>query len=202
MDAAVFTETMARGRAALRAGDEARAGALLDEALGLWADPLEGLGDLAFTDAARADLAERQALALSDLATAHLRSGRPATPGWWPGGCSSARPFDEHAWGLVARALYAEGRQDEALAELRAARRLLREELGLDASPELAELEARSSPRPEPLPGASGAAGPGAAEDGGRAAGLPALPEVPDPFLGREALVDEVVGRLAAPGGP
>lgn len=52
-------------------------------------------------------------------------------------------PWREEAWRLLALALYRSGRQADALAVLRRARTMLAGELGLDAGPRLAELEAQ-----------------------------------------------------------
>ena len=52
-------------------------------------------------------------------------------------------PFREHAVELLMTALYRAGRQADALARYRAHRDLLRDELGLDPSPPLSDLEGR-----------------------------------------------------------
>ena len=54
---------------------------------------------------------------------------------------AAAFPYRERLRGQLARALYATGRQVDALNVLRASGTFLREELGLDPSPELAEIE-------------------------------------------------------------
>src|SRR6478672_1190939 len=50
-------------------------------------------------------------------------------------------PFRERAWKLLAVALYRTGRQADALAAVRRAREVLVDELGVDLSPELQQLE-------------------------------------------------------------
>jgi predicted ATPase/DNA-binding SARP family transcriptional activator len=50
-------------------------------------------------------------------------------------------PHRERAWGALATALYRLGRQDEALASIRRARHRLAEDLGIDLSPDLEQLE-------------------------------------------------------------
>ncbi|MEJ1116853.1 BTAD domain-containing putative transcriptional regulator [Paenarthrobacter sp. CCNWLY172] len=55
----------------------------------------------------------------------------------------AANPWREEGWRLLALALYRGRRQGDALAVLRKARRQLSDELGLDLSPALADLETR-----------------------------------------------------------
>src|SRR5581483_9546386 len=50
-------------------------------------------------------------------------------------------PLREERWRLLAMALWASGRQADALAALRRARQMLADELGLDPGPALVELE-------------------------------------------------------------
>src|SRR5690349_39832 len=50
-------------------------------------------------------------------------------------------PLRERRWALLATALYRSDRQAEALASLRRARATLADELGLDPTPELVDLE-------------------------------------------------------------
>lgn len=72
----------------------------------------------------------------------------------------SAEPIREHRWWLLALGLYRCGRQSDALAALRRARRTLQEELGLDPSEQLVALErailtqdaALAGPVPAPRP--------------------------------------------------
>ena len=50
-------------------------------------------------------------------------------------------PLREHRWVLLATAQYHAGRQSEALATLRRVRSVLQDELGLDPSPDVEDLE-------------------------------------------------------------
>ncbi|MDT7681268.1 MAG: hypothetical protein QOG57_1578, partial [Pseudonocardiales bacterium] len=52
-------------------------------------------------------------------------------------------PYRERRWELLALGLYRGGRQAHALAELRRARSLLVDELGIEPGPELRSLESR-----------------------------------------------------------
>jgi SARP family transcriptional regulator, regulator of embCAB operon len=51
-------------------------------------------------------------------------------------------PYDEAGWSILMRALYAAGRQADALTAFQRARTVLRDELGIDPSPPLRALEA------------------------------------------------------------
>ncbi len=53
----------------------------------------------------------------------------------------AAHPFRERLWELYALALYRCGRQADTLAALRRAREVLVDELGIDPSPALKQLE-------------------------------------------------------------
>ncbi len=143
VDARRFAGAVARGGALLA---EDRPGAALDgleEALGWWrgpayaeftaypwaraeADRLEGLRLLAV---------ERHAEAL--LALGRAGDAVPALEAH-----ALAHPLRENAWRQWALALYRSGRQGDALAALRRARRTLAEELGVDPGPGLRRLEA------------------------------------------------------------
>ncbi|NYD23684.1 BTAD domain-containing putative transcriptional regulator [Kineococcus aurantiacus] len=88
-------------------------------------------------------------------------------------------PLREERWRLLALALYRGARQSDALLALRRARRVLREELGVDPGPALRELEAavldqdpRLLPAPRPPVRAAGPEGPPGPP--GPAAGPPA----------------------------
>ncbi|MEV6561086.1 BTAD domain-containing putative transcriptional regulator [Nocardia sp. NPDC051756] len=78
---------------------------------------------------------EHRAAALIDLA-------RPAEAVPALNSLLAEHPLREHAWELLAIALYRSGRQSDALAALRRIRHLLRTELGADPGPELQRAEA------------------------------------------------------------
>ena len=78
-------------------------------------------------------------------------------------GLLAQAPHRERAWSALAAALYGLGRQGEALATIRRARRTFAEDLGIDLSPELEGLErdllqhrltpGEPPPLPNPAPG-------------------------------------------------
>ncbi len=129
-------------RAAARA-DPALAWADLDEALGLWRGP-------AFAEVAGESWAIAEAVRLEELRTVarELRVAVMLSVGAAADAVLAAEPLTieqplrEEPWRLLTLALYASGRQGEALAALRRARALLADELGVDPGRALARLEA------------------------------------------------------------
>jgi len=116
--------------------------AVLDEALGLWrgAALAEFAGEeWAGPEAAR--LEELRWVARERLVDARVRAGRAGEAVVEAEALVRDAPLREEGWRLLALAQYASGRQADALATLREARRLLSEELGIDPGPRLAALE-------------------------------------------------------------
>lgn len=117
--------------------------ATLEEALGWWRGP--AYADFAEENWARADgsrLGELRLHAVERAAEARLALGRVVETVPDLDAHVSDHPSREEAWGLLALALYRTGRQSDALAVLRRARMLLREQLGVDPGPGLRRLEA------------------------------------------------------------
>jgi DNA-binding SARP family transcriptional activator len=201
LDATRFRELAAQGSAALHAGEPARAVTLLRSALDLWrGEVLEDLGPDA-GGAVGARWSEQRRTAEEDLLDAELRCS-PAG-GVVPALVDAVRtaPLRERRRGLLALALYRDGRQAEALAVLDEGRRLLADELGLDPSPALRALQARildqdpelaaapppvaPVPVPVPVPVQRGAAEPASRRSlVGRRAELRVLDDVLDEVLG------------------
>ncbi|MFC7534457.1 BTAD domain-containing putative transcriptional regulator [Actinoplanes sp. GCM10030250] len=124
--------------------DPARAAGLLRQALRLWrGEPLEGL-DL--PGRARHEvyrLGERRLAVQETLFDAGLALGRHAALVPELQRLAAAHPFRERLCAQLMIALYRCGRQAEALAAYRDARRLLDEELGLEPGAGLRDLESR-----------------------------------------------------------
>lgn len=138
VDAHRFQRLADEGREALEAGRPDDAAGLLADALRLWrGDALAGSGDGTSLRAAahRLDL-ERQAATLARI-DADLARGRHVAVVAELEGLVAEHPFNEHVRGQLMRALYGSGRQADALSVYENTRRLLREELGADPSPEL-----------------------------------------------------------------
>ena len=145
-------------------GDEAIQ--LISQALSEWhGDPLQEFlyDEFAATDIAR--LAEMRLHALEDLFEARLRAGRGAdlVPELDP--LVRANPTRERLRGALMLALYRAGRHADALSAYRDFREKLADQLGIDPSPALSQLERRIlNHDPTLVPaGASVAADPAAA---------------------------------------
>ncbi|MFF4804525.1 ATP-binding protein [Streptomyces sp. NPDC001351] len=138
VDAHRFERLSRQGRAALAAGDHARAAPLLREALALWRGP--ALPDLPDAHAEAARLEELRLAAVQDRIDADLALG--GGPELVPElrALLSAHPVSERLYGQLMRALHAGGRPAEALTVYEDARRTLADELGADPSPELSAL--------------------------------------------------------------
>jgi predicted ATPase/DNA-binding SARP family transcriptional activator len=135
-------ETLSRsGREALRSDDPSAARATLREALALWRGP--ALADVAgapFAVAPAARLDELRLAALVDRLDAELRLGQAAEALAELEALGAEHPLRENIAALHVKALYAVGRQAEALAVYEKVRRALADQLGIDPSKELAEV--------------------------------------------------------------
>ncbi|MFB6822728.1 BTAD domain-containing putative transcriptional regulator [Streptomyces virginiae] len=142
VDAWRFERLLGRAREALPAEPDA-AGALLREALALWQGP-------AYAQSADEPWAHAEIMRLGELRLAARELGVAA--GLRGGGDLAAavaeaalltreEPLREEAWRLHALALWAAGRQADALATLRRARTVLADEVGLDPGAALVDLE-------------------------------------------------------------
>ncbi|MEQ3549818.1 BTAD domain-containing putative transcriptional regulator [Pseudonocardia nematodicida] len=157
---------------AARSADPAQVVELVTGALALWTDePFAAYSGSEWADVEIARLRESRATAVELRAAAALDLDRPRDV--LADALLGADPLREPAVALRARALYRAGRQREALAELRALRARLADELGLDPGPALRTLESdilTQSPvldSPGPLAPAPGRAGAAPGDSGG-----------------------------------
>src|SRR5215217_4045834 len=131
------------GRQALAAGDPARAADLLRQALALWRGP--ALADVAAsTDIAWPELVgveELQVASTEARIEAELALGHHHELVAELEALVRVHPLREHLHGQLMLALYRSGRQADALAAYRAARRVLVDELGIEPSVGLQRLE-------------------------------------------------------------
>jgi DNA-binding SARP family transcriptional activator len=139
VDIGRFERLVAEARETEGAGPRAD---LLRQALSLWrGTPLADLAYEAFTGLEAARLEELRAAARDNLVDAELELGRGAELIAELEATVAERPFEERPRGQLMLALYRSGRQAEALDAYQQARQTLVEELGLDPSPALRELE-------------------------------------------------------------
>lgn len=114
----------------------------LREALAVWRGP--ALSDLAYEPFAQTEIARLEELRLSaweERIEADLALGRHAELVPELESLVARHPLRERLHGQLMRALYGSGRQAEALEAYRAARRTLRDGLGLEPTPALQRLE-------------------------------------------------------------
>lgn len=114
----------------------------LDQALSWWRGPAyAGFDDEPWARAERSRLEQLRLNAIERRAEARLALGRAAEAVPDLDAHVAEHPWREDAWRLLALALYRTDRQGDALAVLRRARGLLREQLGIDPGPRLRRLE-------------------------------------------------------------
>ncbi|MGK3944626.1 BTAD domain-containing putative transcriptional regulator [Streptomyces caeruleatus] len=141
VDARRFEELLASGRARAAAGRADEAAELLAEALGLWRgqEALEGLGQ-SFARIEAARLAELRLVAQEESFGLQLELGRADRTIAPLLAHVAAHPLRERPRGQLMTALFRTGRVSDALRAYQEGREALREELGIDAGPELRAL--------------------------------------------------------------
>jgi len=197
VDAVRFKALAAEARLLLAAGDSAAAALTLRRALALWRGAaLVDVVDAGYLAAEATRLDEARLDAVEELVEAELASGWPSEALASLEPHVAANPFRERAWGQLMVALYHLGRQAEALRAYQRLRALLREELGIDPTPVLADLEARilrHDPTLAPPPAA-----PILADDGPTSNGIgTAVPVTGPPSTAAQAERTPFVGRVA-----
>ena len=142
LDVSRFEQLVSEGREALTAGDAEQAAQTLNQALSLWRGP--ALADFRYEPFAQAEIARLEELHLTCLeerVEADLALGSAGVLVAELRQLVSEHPVRERLRGQLMQALYRDGRQTEALDVYREFRSLLRDELGLEPSPHLRELE-------------------------------------------------------------
>ncbi|MGH9280785.1 MAG: EAL domain-containing protein [Acidimicrobiales bacterium] len=144
VDAIRFQDLTARARQRRGRGESAAAAADLAEAVGLWRGAaLVDVVEAGYLAAQATHLNEARLDAVEDLAAAELEIARAADALARLEPHVEANPLRERAWGLLMMALYRLGRQAAALRAFQQVRAILSEELGIEPSPELKEIEQR-----------------------------------------------------------
>ncbi|MEU6793220.1 BTAD domain-containing putative transcriptional regulator [Nonomuraea wenchangensis] len=153
-------------------GPPAQVWADMETALGLWRGPaLAEFADLSWAVTEASRLEELRLIAVERRADAGLALGRATSLVADLEAHAAEHPLREEAWRLLAVALYRMGRQGDALAALRRARAVWRDELGLDLTAGLKRLEADMlAQRLEEPPAAPPAAPPSASAEAPAAA--------------------------------
>jgi len=137
-----FERMVESGRRTLAAGRHEEAIAQLRAALELWRGrPLEGLEDYAFASAEAERLEDARLGALEARFEAELALGRHQAVIGELRALANAHPGRETLRYQLMLALYRDGRQGDALAVYAGARRYLVEELGIEPSARLRDLE-------------------------------------------------------------
>jgi YVTN family beta-propeller protein len=137
-----FRRLLEDGREALAANDPDKAGERLRSALALWRGP--PLAEFAYDSFAQEEIARLEELhlaALEERIEADLAVGRHDAVVQDLEQLVGRHPLRERLRGQLMLALYRSGRQAEALEVYRDARRTLADELGLEPSPTLQQLE-------------------------------------------------------------
>ena len=152
-----FESFVEEGSAALAAGDPAYASELLHSALALWRGP--PLADFAyepFAQPATTRLEELRLVAIENRVEADLALARHLDVVGELQSLVSEYPLRDRLRAQLMLALYRSGRQAEALEAYRAGRRVFVEELGIEPSPALQDLE-KAILRQDPSAAAPGA---------------------------------------------
>ena len=159
VDADLFGSDVDAGRRALARGNDEDAAALLEAALARWTGPSAfGPGaqaEMSFLAPVAARLEEQRVVAAEALADAHARQGRAADDVALLEDLAARDPLRESVAVQLVRALYAAGRQADALAAYDRCCGALSDELGVEPTPALRRVRAAVLAH-DPLPGVGG----------------------------------------------
>ena len=201
LDSLEFETLTTDGRAAL-AEDPELAAEMLRAGLRLWrGPPFSGLDDSGVLLSERTRLVELQLLALEDRLAAELASGRHREVAAELDALCRQHPYREGLRAQHMVALYRSGRQAEALRAFQQTRAVLVDELGIDPSPQLRQLEEQILVQ-DPALDLAPAGGEPRSDGGGPGSnpfvGLRAFTEADaDNFYGRDELIEQLVTTVA-----
>jgi DNA-binding SARP family transcriptional activator len=185
----ILAESLLRdGRLALAGNDGRRAAEAFERALLLWTgDALHDIEKFSFAAAAARRLRELRVTITEARNDAYLRDGRHLEVLGDIDSWVASEPLREHLRAQHVAALYRAGRQAEAMRACEALRKSLRDEVGLDPSPEIQQLERRVLDQDPSL----------LATDAGFMTPLPAWTAEAVAYVGREAECERLLARLA-----
>lgn len=144
IDVERFRRSVKRGRQLLTLGQPARAAEAIRQGLAQWqGDALMDIRQFEFAEQAARHLEEERITAVESLVEAELAAGDHELVVGELSGLVEVFPFRERLWSQLMLALYRSGRQAEALRAFGRLRYLLAEELGVNPSRELVDLEER-----------------------------------------------------------
>ncbi len=139
-----FDVARAKGAQAADAGDSGGAAACFRAALDEWSGTaMSDLRGLQFADDFAAAMQEERLQTISARIDTDLVGGRAAAVVGELRKLTTENPLREPLWGQLISALYLSGRQADALDACRRVRSILSDELGIDPSPALVQLEQR-----------------------------------------------------------
>jgi DNA-binding SARP family transcriptional activator len=142
IDLLVFEDLISQAQDDIRATRPVAAVDALGEALSLWRGvPLEDLGSNGFVESGRTFLEERRLGVVDDRLELLLELGRDREVAETSREVLAESPLRESIWEKLIVSLYRTGRQAEALAAYRSCRDTLLDELGVEPTPKLKELE-------------------------------------------------------------
>ncbi|HWJ50392.1 MAG TPA: BTAD domain-containing putative transcriptional regulator, partial [Solirubrobacteraceae bacterium] len=190
LDVSLFEGLLEEGLQLLVVGDHQSAAARLRAGLGLWRGPaLADLSLLEFLQPEIRRLEELRVLAVMGRIDAELGLGAAGELIGELELLVASNPLQERLRGQLMRALYRAGRQADALTVYRQTSELMRDELGLEPSRELRELERSILQQHAELEPAPRAAPPSVGD----------LPMPATPFLGRARELAELTALLRRP---
>ncbi|MFJ2259585.1 BTAD domain-containing putative transcriptional regulator [Streptomyces sp. NPDC087844] len=195
LDLALAQELAADAEKAKSRGDLCHARALLSKMLSLWDGEVLASVPGPYAETQRTRLQEWKLQLTESRLDMDLEQGCHAEAVSELTALTAAHPLRERLRALLMLALYRSGRQAEALAAYADTRRLLADELGVDPSPDLQELQQRILQADPGLAEPSAPLAPETAATPVRPAQLPAT--VPD-FTGRSSFVSELCEVLAS----
>ena len=194
IDAWAFEEGITAARAGLAGADHAAAAEAFRGALRMWRGPaLADVADAPFAAATIARLSELRLAATEDRIDADLALGLGVELVPEVEELAGEHPLRERLRGQLMRALYAAGRQADALGVFEDTRQQLAEQLGVDPSPALCDVHLAILRAELPAPRRPAPARPEAPQR--RRTNLPAQLTS---FVGRDEDLERVASRLLA----